>query len=115
MGIDADGRYRPVRQGAPAPPPAPPAAVRAGFNLAAHLEALRAEAPKESPRPVAQGDKIQVEVVKIDGRDYHLRPIEGGPEIVHPGRGVGWRVSQIVKVKVLEVKRDGRITKVAPA
>ena len=29
--------------------------------------------------------------------------------------GMGWRMDEIVKVKVLEVKKDGRITKVAPA
>jgi CRISPR/Cas system CSM-associated protein Csm3 (group 7 of RAMP superfamily) len=117
VGIDAQGRYREVRPGArqaAAAAPAPSNAV-GDFDLGAQLEALRGPAAAESKRALAQGDKIQVEVVRVEGKTYHLRPLDGGPEILHQGRGVAWQVGQTVKVKVVEVKKDGRITKVAPA
>jgi hypothetical protein len=94
-------------------PPRPPAAPFGAVLPAPPKKPKERKEPDPTPT-VRRGDRIVVEVVRIEARRYFLRPVGGGEEIVFQG-GVSWEVGETKKVRVVELSGDGRVRKVAPA
>jgi RAMP superfamily protein len=118
MGIDGEGRY--VAVGAPPDGATGTTGQATSGKTAAptfsFADLLAAEAPKApaAARPVRQGDRIKVEVVKAEGDRYTVRPVAGGPEVGFRRGGLNWQVEEIRQVRVQEIDARGQVKKVKP-
>lgn len=111
--IDQDGQYC-FDQQAP-PRRLPEVSKGSGFNSLSAAMAQASDQKADEKRPkIRVGQKIKAEVTAEENGEYVLRVKDSGQEGVRLRPGTRWKVGQTVKVRVVSLDSEGRISKVAP-
>jgi len=100
-----------------APKPAPEKKQPASVSPMREKAKVSHQPPKPAPRPrVKQGDKVEAEVIAYDGRRVTVRLLGGlDQEVTFEAVYYPHRPGARVRVKVMAVTAEGRVTRVSPA